>query len=794
MRRFARCLIVFTLALGMALPASADRWYEHYDRAEEALESEDWAGAVSELNEAIERRGDSGARVRTYGMNTVAYFPYFKLGVAYTNLNQPQAALQAFETELRLGTIQAAQDDLATLEQYQALARQALADSQRAANERRTEIIASSLADGRRLQEAGRLDDAVVAVGRALATDSDNPEALALIDELRSQIAARDLEASNSARAEELIRDARTHLDAGRLGSAASLFQEALSLAPNDETAELLRKTRERIAAAQADADQSTLITENLARARGDLQNGRLTQAMEAVQEILALEPNNVGALDLQTRVLTERDDQAKRESIIRLLNQAQQRADEGRFEESLTTANRVLALEPGNTSALQLVGRAYSAISSRLIAPGGLENLPPAVRFTDLRQDQPDGSRAQVVEDPDFVLAGIVIDRNPVEVAFSHSGDPVSGSTVHQTVGEWTITEFQLRADLDPGTTSLGLVATDDEGLTASSEYLVVYDRPLAAHPLLRPAVISGVLLLGVFLLLRRWLRRRRLLRRRFNPYVAGAPVLDETLFFGREDLIARVLQTVHNNSLLLYGERRIGKTSLQHQLKRRLEGLDDPEYVFYPVYIDLQGVPEEDFFATLAEEIFTEIGDRVALSDSQPAPLQDSEYGYRQLVADLRRIFADLQKKTERRVKLVLLMDEVDELNAYDPRINQRLRSLFMKSFSEHLVAVVSGVRIRREWDREASPWYNFFEEVEVHRISPDQARKLITQPVRGVFTFDRGVVDHLIDLTDCEPFRIQKACREIVTRLHEEGRRRVTMADVEGMLGPRDQRRSL
>ena len=82
--------------------------------------------------------------------------------------------------------------------------------------------------------------------------------------------------------------------------------------------------------------------------------------------------------------------------------------------------------------------------------------------------------------------------------------------------------------------------------------------------------------------------------MKRRFNPYIAGAPVLEDEMFFGREQLLERILQTIHNNSILLYGERRIGKTSLQHHLKRRLQQLEDPDYVFYPVYIDLQGTPE--------------------------------------------------------------------------------------------------------------------------------------------------------------------------------------------------------
>ena len=40
-------------------------------------------------------------------------------------------------------------------------------------------------------------------------------------------------------------------------------------------------------------------------------------------------------------------------------------------------------------------------------------------------------------------------------------------------------------------------------------------------------------------------------------------------------------------------------------------------------------------------------------------------------------------------------------------------------MKSFSENLVAVMSGVGIRRRWKSEVSPWYNFFDEIELHAL---------------------------------------------------------------------------
>jgi hypothetical protein len=279
-----------------------------------------------------------------------------------------------------------------------------------------------------------------------------------------------------------------------------------------------------------------------------------------------------------------------------------------------------------------------------------------------------------------------------------------------------------------------------------------------------------------------RAYKRRAELRRRKFNPYVAGAPVMNAAMFFGRRQLVDRILQTIHNNSLLLYGERRIGKTSIQHQLKRRLLEIDDPYFDFHPVYIDLQGTPQEQFFWTIARDIAEDLTPALAgLAITEAAP---ANYGYRELIGDLRTVIRDLQGRSSKTVKLVLLIDEVDELNEYDPRINQRLRSLFMKNFAENLVAVVSGVEIKKRWEREGSPWYNFFEEIEVRPFDEQDATDLIRKPIEGIFKADADVVQRIISLTGGRPYLIQKLCVALVTRLHEQRRRKMTIADVDAV----------
>jgi hypothetical protein len=451
--------------------------------------------------------------------------------------------------------------------------------------------------------------------------------------------------------------------------------------------------------------------------------------------------------------------------------------------EEALSAANRVLALDAENTAALGIVTLAYAVISQELLGGGPSVNLPPAVRFVDLRTEEDDGALVQSVKRPDFRLDGMIIDNSLVEVAFFDTeGLELKSSFNTQALGEIYITGFHLESRLDPGPTTFRLVATDSQGLTSSSEYAVTYLRPLSRTPWFYALLLGISALLSGALLWQRYRKREQLRKRRFNPYIAGAPVLAEELFFGRRELIDRILQTIHHNSLLIYGERRIGKTSIQHQLKKRLRELDDPTYEFYPVFVDLQGTPEQHFFRGIAEDIFEELS--ADLGDLRPVRELSADYSYRDFVYDVRAVLKTLGAQTDKQVKLVLLIDEVDEMNDYDPRVNQKLRSLFMKSFAENLVAVVSGVEIKKQWEREGSPWYNFFEEIEVKPFDARDARELIERPIRGIFRLEGGVVEKIIALTAGKPYLIQKFCISLVTRLHDQQRRRITIADVEAV----------
>jgi hypothetical protein len=343
----------------------------------------------------------------------------------------------------------------------------------------------------------------------------------------------------------------------------------------------------------------------------------------------------------------------------------------------------------------------------------------------------------------------------------------------------------FTIPIPLRDGPNEIVVTAYDtDAPAHWTSEQLVVSRLP----PLWRTWPVLLVLAAIGFGLLAWWAITRLVKARiafvnKYNPYVAGLPVRNAELLFGREPLLQSVLNTIHSNSIMLHGPRRIGKTSLQLELKRRLELSRDPEYHFVPVFVDLQGTSEDAFFAAVMTDILEAARGQRA-RDLPAGPETASSYTSREFSRDLRQTLQALQATTPKKLKVVLLLDEVDQLNRYSEQTNQKLRAVFMKTFAESLVAVMSGTHIEKQWRSEGSPWYNFFEEIEVGKLTREDAVRLVRTPVRGIFTYEPAAVERILEYSGCQPYIVQRLCVHAINRVIEAHRRRVRAEDIDAV----------
>lgn len=315
----------------------------------------------------------------------------------------------------------------------------------------------------------------------------------------------------------------------------------------------------------------------------------------------------------------------------------------------------------------------------------------------------------------------------------------------------------------------------------------------------LLTLLLLSAVALLAFGYVGIDWFRQRRrsieALQRGYNPYVSGEPIRSEDMFFGRQGLLQRIIDTLHNNSIMIHGERRIGKTTMLYQLSNTLVDVADPEYWFVPIYIDLEGTPAEMFFHLLIEEIVhkaltLEDADTLLTPEFDKLSYHDipsEAYTDRRFTRDLRTVIQTLQEYGEnkhptRQLRVILLMDEMDVLSQYDHLIQQQLRRIFMRDFAATLGAVVAGIQISREWDRVESPWFNLFNEIEIEPFGRDEAIDLLVEPVKGYYLYQPAALEMIVEYSDGRPFRIQQYALEAVTHMLADNRRQIRIIDVE------------
>ncbi|MCB0113773.1 MAG: ATP-binding protein, partial [Caldilineaceae bacterium] len=288
---------------------------------------------------------------------------------------------------------------------------------------------------------------------------------------------------------------------------------------------------------------------------------------------------------------------------------------------------------------------------------------------------------------------------------------------------------------------------------------------------------------------------RTREALIRGYNPFVSGEPVRREDMFFGRQELLQRIVDTLHNNSIMIHGERRIGKTTLLYQLAARLREVDDAEYWFIPLYIDLEGTTESGFFHFLMEEILNGAMTMPSAKENLQPEFEDllyrttptDDYSDREFSRDLREVIKVLQAYGETRfpnkqLRLILLLDEMDVMSSYSRLVQQRLRRIFMRDFAATLGAVVAGIQISKDWDRVESPWYNLFNEIALGPFNRDQAIELLTEPIRDFYRYEPAAIEYIIAHSDGRPYRLQQHALEAVNHMLADGRREIRMQDVE------------
>jgi uncharacterized protein len=271
-------------------------------------------------------------------------------------------------------------------------------------------------------------------------------------------------------------------------------------------------------------------------------------------------------------------------------------------------------------------------------------------------------------------------------------------------------------------------------------------------------------------------------------NSFVVGNPLMvrDKNLFKGRKDIIVAIEENIINSAqrpaLLLYGRRRIGKTSTLLNLPVLLSSS------FVPVFIDCQDAKwregDDAFCYHLATSLHQALNQR-GLVEMSRRPRFDrfEQYAFTRLGEYLDQIEESSRAAHK---QILLTLDEYEKLeegisaSKVTTEVLNQLRTIVQHR--ERIVVLFSGSH--RFEEMRTINWSDYLINVktlELSYLGHEDARELITEPV-PLLQYESGVIEQIIAMTHCQPYLLQAVASDLVNYLNSEKRMLATAADLE------------
>jgi len=260
-------------------------------------------------------------------------------------------------------------------------------------------------------------------------------------------------------------------------------------------------------------------------------------------------------------------------------------------------------------------------------------------------------------------------------------------------------------------------------------------------------------------------------------NPYIVGTPIRTATMFYGREDDVAWIgdqLRTPGNELILLSGQRRVGKTSLLHSIRRADQSMRIVSFFFDSQMLMVDVVDDATFFRVLTAGLVEQLAQT---HPEIPAPNLSRYDGEALAVRKfLKYVIARLD------VTPVLLFDELENLQykVQHQMLSQEVFNFFAALLDSEMpfsMVVTGSDHVER---RKAGGLGSLLVKAMPRRLSvlaPDKARELVMNPLKGRVEYDDECVDRILRFTGSHPYYTQDFCHRMVSTLNQQHQVRVT-----------------
>jgi HAMP domain-containing protein len=253
-------------------------------------------------------------------------------------------------------------------------------------------------------------------------------------------------------------------------------------------------------------------------------------------------------------------------------------------------------------------------------------------------------------------------------------------------------------------------------------------------------------------------------------NHYVVGNPVRTAGMFFGRQDdlqWIGQQLARGGNKMIVLFGPRRIGKTSLLHQIASGHASARVLPFFFDTQQILPEALQDADFYHVLTREMLEQLPN---VEPRLRAPFIGTE---RFTPETLRRLLKFLRDAEPGKLPILLF----DELESLEYKFTRGVLSpdllLFLASLLDGDTPVSFVATGSNQFDNlRSGHWGILIPKILPRRVglfSRQDALRLITEPVRGYVLYDPAVPESILRITAGHPYYTQVICQALVDYLN-------------------------
>jgi len=262
---------------------------------------------------------------------------------------------------------------------------------------------------------------------------------------------------------------------------------------------------------------------------------------------------------------------------------------------------------------------------------------------------------------------------------------------------------------------------------------------------------------------------------RRLKNPYVAGNPIQpsNSRVFWGRLDIAETIVHEIKNSlqkpSFLLFGRRRMGKTSTLLNLRRLIRDIKIIDVLISGQ--DSKYHNDVDFCFYSIEKIIQTTKNSLSLRDNFVSNKRFGDLAFFKSspAKELSIFFDEYHEFLEKNdLYCLIMLDEYEEFGNLSRDLLMQLRDTMQHK--PRLIFIFSGVSHMK--DLPNPYWSEVFVNVRTLKISfinRSDGYKLLTEPVPELIYKTDDIPEMILGLTGCQPFLLQAIAAELVSNLN-------------------------